>query len=546
MERGEAALAAQRALRNPQPVDTAVGVFTRVEGFATAEPDRVAVIAGSGTVSYGQLWRRARQLRTALAASGCGTHHRVAVVGARSLDTLASFLAIESLGAAYLPIDPDWPLARVQDMFARARPSCVLVSGPPDAPPSPAVGAATAAGIAVVSPRSGDEPDVPIGPTIVVPRTVPPDEARYVIHTSGSSGRPKGAVVEQGGLLNHLWSMVSTLGLTSSDVVAFTAPPAYVISVWQMLAVLLVGGTVAIVDEPDMRFGRRLVGAAARAGVTVMELVPTVIGWIVDEVRRGRVTADLSRLRCLISTGEKLDPGLAASVLEHLPGVVFLNAYGATECSDDVSLHLIGAGCGDRPRVPAGRPLPNVALYVLVPDGESWRSAEPGESGELWVGGMGVAAGYLNDPELTRAAFFADAIDPHSPTGRLYRTGDLAIIADGQLHCLGRADRQVKVAGNRVELDEIEAAMSRVDGVARCAAVAEFSNGQAELAVYYVADPGVRQEDLYAPLRSLLPTSMFPRRWTRLESLPLNGNGKVDYRALASARQRSSERSRRR
>lgn len=530
MREGHAALAAQRALRNPQRIDVSTGVFARVSELAAAEPGRTAVWTSTGTMTYEQLCARVRQLRAALLAQGCGVQDRVAVVGQRSADTIASFLAIESIGATYLPVEPDWPAARVTDMLSRARPRCLLTDGAWE------VGTGIPAiCLPAVSGQLAQSPDP-------APRLVPADEPRYIIHTSGSKGRPKGTIVVQRGLLNHLWSMVSLLRLTRDDTVAFTAPPAYVISVWQMLAVLLVGGTVAVVDEEAMRFGRFLAGTASHAGVTVLELVPTVIGWIVQEMRRRRTTADLTRLRCLVSTGEKLDPGLAADVLTCLPHVSFHNAYGATECSDDVSLHTIGPECAGQPRVPAGTPVPNVVLYLLVPadplapeDGV-WRAAEPGESGELWVGGASVSGGYLNDPDLTRAAFFVDDLDPHSPTGRLYRTGDLAMFSDGLVHCLGRADRQVKIAGVRIELDEVEAVMSRVGGVVRCAAVAEHNNGQPELALYYVAQPQVRQEELYAPLRATLPAAMFPRRWVRMDLLPLNGNGKVDYRALAVAR----------
>src|SRR5262249_35637119 len=163
-----------------------------------------------------------------------------------------------------------------------------------------------------------------------------------------------------------------------------------------------------------LRFGRRLVAAVARDQITVLELVPTVIGWLVDQLRRGGPAPDA--LRCLVSTGEKLDPALAAAVFAALPGVAFHNAYGSTECSDDVALHRLEPADAAAGRIPAGTPIRNAVLYLLVREDGRWRAAEPGETGELFVGGAGVGRGYVHEPELTRAAFFVDEFDPASPT----------------------------------------------------------------------------------------------------------------------------------
>lgn len=527
LQPGAAAIAAARALRNPVPVETARGVFARVAAIAADEPDRVAVVASAGTVTYGALVRRALQMRGLLQAARCGAGDRVAVSMPRSADTIATFLAIESIGAVYVPVDPDWPAGRVAGMLARVRPGCLVTRDVAGSGSTPAGQAAAEVGIPRVRPDAPDADPTPPPHS----RTIPDTEPRYLIHTSGSTGRPKGAVVLHGGLLNHLQAMVSSLDLQPTDTVAFSAPPAYVISVWQMLAALLVGGRVAVIDDADLRFPTRLAGAVAREAVTVLELVPTAIGWIVDT---GAV-ADLTHVRCLISTGEKLDPGLARRVVTALPHVTFLNAYGSTECSDDVALHVITAADTHRPRIAAGRPIANAVMYLLVNDDGRWRAAEEGEEGELWIGGYPVGGGYHDEPELTRAAFFVDEIADDSPTGRLYRTGDLAVFSDGLVYCRGRADRQVKIAGVRIELDEIEAVLSRVPGVVRSAVVAtqEPDGSRTNLAVYYVAQPQTRQEDLYGPLRAALPAAMFPRQWTRVDDLPLNGSGKIDYKALS-------------
>ncbi|MFE2846780.1 AMP-binding protein [Streptomyces scopuliridis] len=525
---GTEQLAADRALKCLHQLDASTGIWKRISELAAAEPHRVAVVTGTETMTYQGLCHRVRQIQATLLVERCEPGDRIAVVGPRSADTIAVFLAIESLGAVYLPVASEWPVARVAGMFEHSQPRCVILIDITRGHCSTVVQAAAEAFIPVVA-VPGENAEVAAW---TAPRIALDDEARYIIQTSGTAGRPKGAVVNQMGLLNHLWSMVAALGLTDSDTVAFTAPPVYVISIWQMLAALLVGGSVVVVADNDMRFARHLVASAVQARVTVMELVPTVIRWIVQDAKRRKSILDLPDLRCLISTGERLDLGLAAEVLQAFPQKKFFNAYGSTECSDDVSLHLITARDLTAPQLPAGKPLPNVALYLLVNENGVWRAAEAGEAGDLWVGGVAVGAGYLGEPDVTREAFFVDDFDPHSPTGRLYRTGDLATFENGLVRIIGRVDRRVKIAGMRIELAEIETAMSRIPGVLQCVAVAERPGDDTQISVYYTAESGILQDDLLAHLRSSLPKEMFPRQWVRLETMPRNGSGKIDYRAL--------------
>lgn len=520
--------AVQRCLRNPCPVDITTGAFAHVTARSDADPDRVAVASGQQTATYGQLHRRIRQWQASLRTARCEPGDRIGVAGPRTIDTIAVFLAIESIGATYVPVDPTWPTKRLVGMLRHVVPRCLIIQDD-DAPLRTAYSeaAAEAEVPVVIAPGAA----APMAPSLPV-RTAAHDEPRYIIHTSGSTGRPKGAIVTQLGLMNHLWSIVAALQLSESDTVAFSAPPGYVISIWQMVAALLVGGRVAIVDEVDRRFARRLAARLSRAAVTVVELVPTELGWLVEHLR-SQARMSLPDLRCVISTGEKLDPALAATVGEALPHVELLNAYGSTECSDDVSLHLVRPADLARPRLPVGVPIANAALYLLVHENGQWRAARPGEPGELWVGGSPVGLGYLNDPELTRAAFFADELDPGSASGRLYRTGDLAVFKEGVAYCLGRADRQVKIAGVRIELDEVEAVIARITGLRQCAVVVEEHEGQARLAAHYIGHAGTKSTELYARLRDALPEAMRPRRWIRHDVLPVNASGKIDRRALS-------------
>ncbi|MEV6472055.1 MULTISPECIES: 2,3-diaminopropionate biosynthesis protein SbnB [unclassified Streptomyces] len=508
--------AALRSRSNPVPVDTAGRIFDAVRARAQDQPERVAFVEDEDTVAYGPLFERVLEIRASLADQGCSAGDVVACTGTRSSDTAALFIALEDLGAIYLPVDPAWPAARVADVMRRSSASFVVEYGRRAPGGQLSVRAHGPDGEPVVVPGRGE------------------GDPRYVIFTSGSTGRPKGAVVDQTGLMNHLWAKVNDLGLTADDSVAFTAPLAFDISVWQMLAPLLVGGRVVVLPDDAMLFPRRIVRTLESREVTVAEVVPTLITALVQEAGRSKAPTPLPILRWLISTGEELVPSLAERVLTVLPHARLLNAYGPTECSDDVTHHMVTEADLGRNRLPVGQPVANATLYVLVHDAETgtWDAAEPGRAGELFVGGRPVGHGYVGDATATSGAFFRDTLDPTSPTGRLYRTGDLARIDEDGVHYLGRTDRQVKVGGVRIELGEIEAVLSRHARVESCAVSVFADTGRPELVAHYVAPEELPADDLQNHLSTTLPADMVPKRWVRLAALPLTGSGKVDHRSL--------------
>ncbi|MEU0100569.1 amino acid adenylation domain-containing protein [Streptomyces sp. NPDC006267] len=497
-------------------MDTAGRIFDAVRARAQDQPERVAFVEDEDTVAYGPLFERVLEIRASLADQGCSAGDVVACTGTRSSDTAALFIALEDLGAIYLPVDPAWPAARVADVMRRSSASFVVEYGRRAPGGQLSVRAHGPDGEPVVVPGRGE------------------GDPRYVIFTSGSTGRPKGAVVDQTGLMNHLWAKVNDLGLTADDSVAFTAPLAFDISVWQMLAPLLVGGRVVVLPDDAMLFPRRIVRTLESREVTVAEVVPTLITALVQEAGRSKAPTPLPILRWLISTGEELVPSLAERVLTVLPHARLLNAYGPTECSDDVTHHMVTEADLGRNRLPVGQPVANATLYVLVHDAETgtWDAAEPGRAGELFVGGRPVGHGYVGDATATSGAFFRDTLDPTSPTGRLYRTGDLARIDEDGVHYLGRTDRQVKVGGVRIELGEIEAVLSRHARVESCAVSVFADTGRPELVAHYVAPEELPADDLQNHLSTTLPADMVPKRWVRLAALPLTGSGKVDHRSL--------------
>ncbi|MFB4309159.1 amino acid adenylation domain-containing protein [Actinomadura sp. GTD37] len=466
-------LAVRHGMVRERDVDLAGTVIARVERFA-AERDRPAVADGRRTLSYAGLAAEARRLAALLEAAGVEPGAVVGVGGGRCAEVVAAFLAIELIGALYVPADETWPAGRVRDVLGQAGAS-VLVTV--DAEPAPALleGAAEAGCRVVGAAAAGG-----LAPWAGEPRLDALDQPRYVLFTSGSTGRPKGAVVEHQGMLNHLWAKIVDLELTGADVVAFTAPLGFDISIWQMLCPLLLGGRVDVIGDDAAHDPAAFARAVDDQGITIVELVPTMVRHLLDDLAPGSLT----RLRWMIATGEELPAELSRRWLEAMPHARLLNAYGPTECSDDVTHHTVTAGDLGLLRLPIGTPVVNARLYVLREedgaDGAStWAACDAGETGELFVGGVVVGRGYLGGDERTREAFYRDPFDASSPTGRLYRTGDAVRLlpagAGGEdrptLQYLGRVDRQVKIAGVRMELGEIEAVLQRHPGVGAAAVV---------------------------------------------------------------------------
>ncbi|MBV8858955.1 MAG: non-ribosomal peptide synthetase, partial [Acidobacteria bacterium] len=364
-----------------------------------------------------------------------------------------------------------------------------------------------------------------------------PRSLAYVIYTSGSTGAPKGAMVEHRGMLNHLLAKVSDLALSPADVVAQTAPLCFDISVWQMLSPLAAGARVEVIPDERAHDPARLLESVSRRGVTVLEVVPSLLRLVAGQLEGEGAEAVPESLRWLVATGEALAPAACRAWLRATRGQVpVVNAYGPTECSDDVTHEFIREeGEAGGARVAVGRALANTRLYVA--DAEL-QPAPVGVAGELLVGGDGVGRGYLNRPSLTAERFIPDPFS-EEVGARLYRTGDLVRrLADGRIDFLGRLDHQVKVRGHRIELGEIEAAIGRHESVKDVVVVTREGAGGDKRLVAYVTVAGGEgggsgaAAELRAHLKELLPEYMVPSAFVVLDALPLTPNGKVDRKAL--------------
>jgi amino acid adenylation domain-containing protein len=353
----------------------------------------------------------------------------------------------------------------------------------------------------------------------------------YVIYTSGTSGKPKGVMIEQGGMVNHLYAKIEELGLRGEDTVAETASASFDISVWQFLAVLMVGGRVHVVGEEKGREAGRLIEEVEAEQVSVLEVVPGMLGAITEEETRrgGGEGRKIGNLRMVVVTGEAVSGEACRRMMGVTRGIELVNAYGPTECSDDVTHERVEKEEIERREIVAiGRVLRNQRVYI---EDERGRAVGIGVEGELKVGGAGVGRGYYKWSEQTARQY-----EPEEGGGRKYATGDRARYRrDGRIEYLGRKDEQVKVRGYRIEKMEIEGELEKEEGVERAVVeVKEMGGGEKVLVGYLEVREGggVRVKEVERRLSERLPEYMVPRVYVEMERIPLTANGKVDRRKL--------------
>lgn len=496
-------------------------------------PDAVAVVSEDGQFTYQELNRLADRVARVLAEQGVGPNTVVPILVRRNLHLLITILGVFKAGGAYLPLDPMHTAQRLSQIIDHSESALILVARELGEIATQAVAERSSKGrpqiLEIETLLKGEQSKDALGP-----RSTPGNLA-YVIYTSGSTGKPKGAMVSHLGMNNHLSAKISELQLTKADTVAQTASQCFDISVWQFFAALTIGARVQIVSDDVAHDPQRLLETVEREKISILETVPSMLRTMLEDVDWPVARPRLSRLRWIVLTGEALPPDICRQWFELYPQIPMLNAYGPTECSDDVTHYRIcGPPADNCSRISIGSPISNAKVYIL----DAQLSPVPqGIIGELYVGGICVGYGYLNDARRTAENFIPDPF-AQKPGARLYQTGDLArYLADGNIEFAGRRDNQVKLRGFRIELGEIEAALSEYGAVREAVVLARDDVAPHRQLVAYVVskqghDPQVAE--LRDFLKNRLPHYMVPAAFVPLSALPLTPNGKIDRRALAA------------
>lgn len=503
-------------------------ILDRFAAYVAATPEAPAIISDGGTISYAELDRNANQVAQALRACGIGSELLIGVYLDHSPAAIICLLGIWKAGAAYLPLDQAMPLARLHTIIDTARPAIILTNQERAADlaevPSPHMVYHSAS----VGQQPSEPPECAIDPL----------QLAYVIFTSGSTGQPKGVMLGHRGLLNLATAVVSALGITPQSRMLQFASLNFDASIWEIALMLGNGGSLCVVPRQQLLPGAGLIETITTYGVTHLTVPPSVLE-VIDP-------SQLPAGRVVVSAGEALS---AATATRWAGQHTIINAYGPTETTVCATL------TDYKPHLPIsiGRPMTNTQIYILD------RSLQPvpiGVAGELYIGGLGLARGYVQRADLTAERFLPnpfvgqhpDASSAAAGESRIYRTGDLArYLPDGMVEFLGRVDQQVKIRGYRIEIGEIEAVINQHPMI-QIAAVSPYrrSSGDLGLCAFVVLMSSAdTQAALAAALRShvrsYIPEYMVPSRWVIVPTLPVNTSGKIDRQALARMHEQEAQ-----
>jgi amino acid adenylation domain-containing protein len=492
---------------------------TEFEANSRTDPQKIALTCGAENLTYSELNAAANRLANHLLSLDLPRNSIVALWLDRTNEAVVAMLGVLKAGHAYLPLDATYPAARIAETLEDASPAA-LISTPELAASLPCIGTHLITLDETLSAENSN-PDVAIGPS----------DAAYVMYTSGSTGRPKGVLIPNSAAIGLFHSTGARFQFNQDDTWTWFHSPAFDFSVWEIWGALLSGARLVVVPFETTRNPEEFYRLLSTERVTVLNQTPAGFHLLDQVEERGSMWPLAVRL--LILGGEALKFSSLRGWFQRHPGVRIVNAYGLTETTviatmRDIEEHEVLSD--SEAHSPIGQAISTIHVQVLDDDGIP---VAGDQQGELWIGGPGLALGYLNRPELTAERFLDD---PAAPGVKLYRTGDLVSRRpDGDLVYFGRRDEQVKIKGFRIELGEVEAALVRCPGVAQaCVVTHPALDGAAQLAAYFVAtekDPASPQA-LAKHLAHQLPPQMLPASYTRLAAFPQTSSGKIDRKAL--------------
>jgi amino acid adenylation domain-containing protein/non-ribosomal peptide synthase protein (TIGR01720 family) len=498
-------------------------------------PHSVAVICNDQKLTYQQLNEQANKLAHILQIEKIDDEQLIALILDRSIEFLTCMIAVFKSRSAYIPIDPLMPQDRIYSILKESKSSIILLSKKykylklnnekyklfyiEDL---------------LIKGNNISDPDIPLSH----------QSLSYVIYTSGSTGKPKGAMVEHDGMLNHLLAKIDDLDITEKDIIAQTATQSFDVSVWQFIIALMVGGRTVVFPAEAAWEPAALLNLLANEGVTIFQTVPSHMNVILNELEDDpSKIKKFNSLRLIIINGEPLQSDICSRWLNLYPHISIINAYGPTECSDDVTHFKITSIPDFKGIIPINGTLQNMKIYILD---SNLNPVPVGVPGEIYIGGIGVGRGYLKDPLKTAQIFIPNPFvmrgDISRNNTRLYKTGDLArYLPNKNIEFLGRNDNQVKIRGFRIELGEIETILTQNHCVSQAIVLVHESTEKNKNIIAYVVLKKEIEQDLDGKdinhflkdyVASFLPDYMVPTYFVVLEDFPLLLNGKIDRKSL--------------
>ncbi|WP_426333070.1 amino acid adenylation domain-containing protein [Paenibacillus silvae] len=493
-------------------------IYLDIEEQALRTPNDCAINYGGNSISYRELNGKANDLASKLQEMNICQGSHVPVLMDRSPELVISLLAIMKSGASFVPMDPNWPASRIESIIEDAKATVTLFDHH----------------LGIPAIEFGDS--MPIGVSIdqlaladnLEPSATPEDPI-YIIYTSGSTGKPKGVVVPHRGISNRFAWMNDYFGSQAAASVLQTTHHVFDSSVWQFFWPLTVGGKTVLPDGEQLLSATYIASVIEDNQITLTDFVPSVFNVIVDQLLNGskELLQKLESLQSVIIGGEEVAASTVHQFQKLLPDIQLTNLYGPTEASIGCIYHQIDGK--ETVRIPIGRPVHNTQILILD---ESLHLVPPGVIGEIYISGLCLADGYLNDTEKTKAVFIKHAY-PEAGWGRMYKTGDLAKYDHtGNIEYMGRSDFQVKIRGLRIELGEIESQIMLTNQVKEAVVTTADSGGQSVLCAYVVPYGNLNIAELKRELQLVLPGYMIPAAFVSLQSMPLSPSGKVDRKAL--------------
>jgi amino acid adenylation domain-containing protein len=488
------------------------------EEQALRAPDAIALRRDNHTMSYRELNQSANQLAYCLMARGVKSQDNVGLLVARSFEMIAGMLAIMKTGAAYVPIDPDYPLDRQEYILQNS--ALTLVIADSEYPLSALLPAAQ-----LIKLRETDlSPYQKTNPAVKIDST----QLAYTIYTSGSTGRPKGVMIEHHSAVNLILWVNTEFNIGARDCLLFITSMCFDLSVYDIFGLLAAGGSIVMVEKQELMDVPRLKELLVKHQVTFWDSVPSTLDYFIGELESAGGKPFPSALRLVFMSGDWIPVNLPDRIKKYFPQAKVISLGGATEGTVWSNFYPINEVDKNWSSIPYGKPISNNFFYILD---EQLNPVPLGEQGELYIGGVGVARGYANDKEKTDRSFVKDPFNS-ALGGRMYKTGDFGrMLPSMDVEFIGRIDDQVKIRGFRIELGEIASAIQKHEKIKAAVVLAKTINNQdKELVAYIVGDADAATLKEY--LKERLPLYMVPLNYVMLESIPLTSNGKIDKKAL--------------